>query len=798
MRDVLIAGGEKDVKSFKEINRITDDGEREVFRDTDEKKIEKKAYKPEDSRFIRSKLPLRHAARIGGSGLKTKPFRLTFTVLLCTVAFVLFGLLSTMTFYDRNATLRQPLLDSSMTMLRLEKQYKGLGRYYKNGELISESLFTNTTRFHPDDLAAYEKEYGDGVFGAVSTYSSVSAQSTSSYYQTDVKYFAYLKEGHPLREAAIPGSTYPEKSDEIWVSTYLADVLMNAIVYDDSGKQMTISSHGDLLGKRISVGGSGYTVTGVFDSGAMDPRFEALKGGTADTGTLIYEFENHLADTLHQVVFVTEETMAWHGDSHSDYVSFGEHRLVYADLYDADQGFIYGDSQGYGSAYTTLSGFLAVIDPTFFEAGKTTLSDDQVMVSAQLFFGRIQTILGLRLEKMNNVYFDESYYSNAIEALDYSEYNPPEQDYFLNGMDIINLWRNDAENEKDAARPQNAALASLYEEYVTDFRAYQQLQQRISYHYDLLEMCYRLSEGGVWEHDEETGEYFLIPLTAETEKSYLAALLAEMTDMEDLYTVAFRLYSNETGSAMGAEREKTIVGFYRPNSRDVYFHETPLLFSDATYNEFYKEHVQSSSYFWEEYTEYEKKSGAYISAIFVSYDHSEAATDNIIALYNARNTFAEDEWERVAPRSSITDNFYSVDSMVKEMSKIFLYVGLVLAVFAALLLSNFISISISYKKREIGILRAVGARSLDVFKIFFSESLIITAICVLLSTVGSIALCAVLNAEIASMIGASLFVFGLLSFAVLVGVALLTALVATFLPVYNAAKKKPVDSIRAL
>lgn len=32
----------------------------------------------------------------------------------------------------------------------------------------------------------------------------------------------------------------------------------------------------------------------------------------------------------------------------------------------------------------------------------------------------------------------------------------------------------------------------------------------------------------------------------------------------------------------------------------------------------------------------------------------------------------------------------------------------------------------------------------------------------------------------------------------LVGVALVTALVATFLPVYHTAKKKPVESIRAL
>jgi len=121
-----------------------------------------------------------------------------------------------------------------------------------------------------------------------------------------------------------------------------------------------------------------------------------------------------------------------------------------------------------------------------------------------------------------------------------------------------------------------------------------------------------------------------------------------------------------------------------------------------------------------------------------------------------------------------------------------------LAVFAALLLSNFITVSISYKKQEIGILRAVGARSLDVFKIFFSESFVITAICVAISIFASVVGCTLVNDMLIEMIGASLFVFGIVSLLVLIGVALVTVVVATFVPVWNAAKKKPVESIRAL
>ena len=70
-----------------------------------------------------------------------------------------------------------------------------------------------------------------------------------------------------------------------------------------------------------------------------------------------------------------------------------------------------------------------------------------------------------------------------------------------------------------------------------------------------------------------------------------------------------------------------------------------------------------------------------------------------------------------------------IDDTVENIAKSGLYVGIVFAIFAALLLYNFITISILHNQREIGILRAIGVRSLDVMKIFISESLIIAFFC---------------------------------------------------------------------
>ena len=107
--------------------------------------------------------------------------------------------------------------------------------------------------------------------------------------------------------------------------------------------------------------------------------------------------------------------------------------------------------------------------------------------------------------------------------------------------------------------------------------------------------------------------------------------------------------------------------------------------------------------------------------------------------------------------------------------------------------------SISNKKKEIGILRAVGARGIDVFKIFFSESIVIVFICFILSILASNVLCNILNSKMATgLADVRLLVFGWKSVAIILGISILVSFLSTFIPVYKFAKKKPVESIRAL
>ena len=140
----------------------------------------------------------------------------------------------------------------------------------------------------------------------------------------------------------------------------------------------------------------------------------------------------------------------------------------------------------------------------------------------------------------------------------------------------------------------------------------------------------------------------------------------------------------------------------------------------------------------------------------------------------------------------------SLDEVFKILSQVFLWIGVVFVIFASLLFSNFIAVSISYKKVQIGILRAIGSRSNDVFRIFFAESFCIAMINFALSLAGTFVACALFNTVLKTGTGLLLSVLnvGIRQVVLLFFVCLLVAAVASYLPVKKIASKRPIDAIR--
>lgn len=159
------------------------------------------------------------------------------------------------------------------------------------------------------------------------------------------------------------------------------------------------------------------------------------------------------------------------------------------------------------------------------------------------------------------------------------------------------------------------------------------------------------------------------------------------------------------------------------------------------------------------------------------------------------NDYSGFYWSISNPSYSIMDNILS---MFGVLSKVFIYTGIVLLVFAMLLFYNFISISINAKRREIGILRAVGARGSDVFKIFYSESFIIAMINFLLSGIATLLLSLYFNSYVSGKLGMSFRLLnpGFVELLLILASALVSSFISSFLPVFKISRQKPVDAIR--
>ena len=307
--DVILTKGEDDIKSFKKVSSINDIGEKEVFKNTDESKIELKKYKKEDSRFIRSKLPIRHAFKIGVSSLKSKPIRLFFTIILCSVAFIMFGVLSTMTFYDRESTFKQTLRDSNYSFLKLGKEYQMKEINYSYGEEVWSYSYPYETSFSKTEFNNYVSEFGKDTFAGMNVNIKYNVQSSvSPYWVNEIATIAYITKDNSL-QSKING-IYPQNDDEIVISSYTANVIYNNKIYDGkTNKLLELKKPEDIINKYITLGNQTYKVVGIVDSGQIDPKYDVLSGNDSKNFELLDEYNSMLYDELHLVAFVTENKL---------------------------------------------------------------------------------------------------------------------------------------------------------------------------------------------------------------------------------------------------------------------------------------------------------------------------------------------------------------------------------------------------------------------------------------------------------------------------------------------------------
>lgn len=264
--------------------------------------------------------------------------------------------------------------------------------------------------------------------------------------------------------------------------------------------------------------------------------------------------------------------------------------------------------------------------------------------------------------------------------------------------------------------------------------------------------------------------------TDEEYRKYEASLLAKALK-DNAFTVYY--YNHYDGGKN--EYDMKVVGFTTPTA-DMYDYENGnrvvtnvIGISDDLINTF----TQGSS-------------GIYRFAVSNMPDTKEAVRDLVKFCYS------EDSDVRYPLQNAVTYELDTIHEMLKTLSKVFLYIGLGFAVFASLMLSNFIATSVSHKKKEIGILRAIGSRSNDVFRIFFAESFIIAMINFALAVIGTGVVTFIVNNLLRNKVGLLITIlsFGARQILLLLALSLIVAAVSSFIPVRRIASKRPIDAIR--
>ncbi len=190
------------------------------------------------------------------------------------------------------------------------------------------------------------------------------------------------------------------------------------------------------------------------------------------------------------------------------------------------------------------------------------------------------------------------------------------------------------------------------------------------------------------------------------------------------------------------------------------------------------------------------------SELMEKYVMKPVTTFGVLVYENSQKGFKKliDEFpytETISLKSTYSYDVLDLIRTINILKKIAFYVGLAFAIFTIILISSFMFSSISYRKREIGILRGLGARSSDVTKIFIWEGIVLATISFILTSISLVLATNVLNGTI--MKGTNIiltpFIITLRQFTVIFVLVYVIVSICSIIPIIKISKMKPIDAI---
>ena len=138
-----------------------------------------------------------------------------------------------------------------------------------------------------------------------------------------------------------------------------------------------------------------------------------------------------------------------------------------------------------------------------------------------------------------------------------------------------------------------------------------------------------------------------------------------------------------------------------------------------------------------------------------------------------------------------------IDGNMSFVKILFFWISIGTIILSALFVLYYSSGVVSEKKKDLGVLRALGASRADVIKIFLAENGIFVVSLVLLATIFSAVGVVIVNANLAATLGVSavLVSYTIRQFAILAAIAVGAVVVGIIIPLIKLLCAKPVDLI---
>lgn len=694
--ETIISVDEQKNQKFKQVAKIDDNNHTEKFTETTEADKDTKVYNKKELKLIKSRLKFKDAFKIGASGLKSKPVRLVFTILLSFVAFTLFGLVDTLSAYNKVTTTVNSIIDTNVNSVSFRAERRTIDKWdtiNSDGEVeIMEDINYKESELRASDIAKLNEDLNLNLVGVTKGQGSMYVDN-SQYYNTtqinmDLSYLIGLYSGYAYVTeedlTALGFTVYGDlpaanETNKVAITEYIYKHFKYAgFKYGNGdndyikGEDLTMDNNPatGIIGKTINIENQNFIITGVVDTNFDHQRFEDL------------EPTDELDESSFLVTMMNRQEI-------EPIVKYGYHAIVFVGEQYLDKDY----TVGYNLYKYQLMG-----------------ETNNMSTSSSFWASRGQ--------KQIIKYSDSSsisanvYYFDGYSASDMNSGNKVivDLEILVNNGDILGEYYNEWWN-----------ICQGYDSPSAEFINYVKQNKSVILPADY---TYSLCGENSWDVDSHTNV--------------------------------------------------EIVGFTISNN----------------YNSVPKEYIIASDGLFEDLNQ-----PLYAYAIAPMPTDKSRITEIVEYYYN--NIEGDEVAVKYVLANEITNMLSSINDTIEELSEIFLYVGLAFCLFAALMLMNFISTSISYKKREIGILRAIGARKKDVFSVFFYEALVIALINFVLAGVGTFVVASIINTALREEVGLiiTFLSFGVRQVAILLAVSVLTAFLASLLPVSKIARKQPIDAI---